>query len=170
MKAIQLKVLKTWVDRVLGGFVALAMAMAVLTVLWQVFSRYVLGAPSSFTDELVRYLLVWIGLLGGAYTAGQGQHLAIDLLPSQLEGCSRHLLDLLIHSLIFVFALAVLVIGGSHLMLLTLELGQTTSALGLPLGWVYLVLPLSGLLLMFYSALFVIERLHLLRGAAEGDL
>lgn len=164
-----MKRFKTLLDQALGGFVAFAMAVAVSTVLWQVFTRYVLGTPSSFTDELVRYLLIWIGLLGGAYAAGQGQHLAIDLLPAQLEGRARHLLDLLIQTMIFVFALSVLVIGGSHLMALTLELGQTTSALGLPLGWIYLVLPLSGLFLMFYSALFAAERLHLLRGAPEGE-
>jgi TRAP-type C4-dicarboxylate transport system permease small subunit len=62
--------LKTIIDRVLGGFLALAMALAVAAVLWQVFSRYVLADPSSFTDELVRYLMVWIGLLGAAYAAG----------------------------------------------------------------------------------------------------
>ena len=159
-----MKQLKRKVDQALGGFVALAMALAVATVLWQVFLRYVLADPISSTDELVRYLLIWIGLLGAAYAAGQRLHLAIDLLPAKLEGRSRHLLDLGVQTLIFVFALAVMVIGGSQLVRLTLMLGQTSAALGVPLGWVYLVLPLAGLFLMLYSALFAAERLHLLRG------
>lgn len=159
-----LPALKTRIDRLLGGFVALAMALAVATVLWQVFTRYVLDDPSSFTDELVRYLLIWIGLLGAAYAAGQRLHLAIDLLPSRLEGRSRHLLDLAVQALIFTFAGAVMVLGGLELVRLTLALGQTSAALGVPLGWVYLAAPLAGLFLMFYSSLFAAERLHLLRG------
>ncbi len=158
--------LKARIDQLLGGFVALAMALAVVTVLWQVFTRYVLGDPSSFTDELVRYLLIWIGMLGAAYAAGQRLHLAIDLLPSRLEGRSRHLLDLAVQALIFAFAAAVMVLGGLDLVRLTLALGQTSAALGVPLGWVYLVLPLAGLLLMFYSAVFAAERVHLLRGGS----
>ena len=159
-----MKRLKTKIDQWLGGFVALAMALAVATVLWQVFTRYVLGDPSSFTDELVRYVMIWIGMLGAAFAAGQRLHLAIDLLPSRLEGRSRHLLDLGIQVLIFAFASAVMLLGGLELVQLTLALGQTSAALGVPLGWVYLVLPLAGLFLMFYSALFAAERLHLLRG------
>lgn len=157
---------KSLIDRALGGFVALAMAVAVAAVLWQVFTRYVLGDPSSFTDELVRYLMVWIGLLGAAYAAGQRLHLAIDLVPAKLEGRARHLLDLAVQTLVAVFALAVLVAGGLGLVRLTFLLGQTSAALGVPLGAVYLALPLAGFFMVLYSGLFVAERLHLLRGGA----
>jgi TRAP-type C4-dicarboxylate transport system permease small subunit len=57
----------------------------------------------------------------------------------------------LIEACIFLFALSVLVIGGIHLVALTLTLGQTSAALHVHLGYVYLALPLSGLLMMFYS-------------------
>jgi TRAP-type C4-dicarboxylate transport system permease small subunit len=132
------------VDRALGWVLAALMGVAVVNVLWQVFTRFVLADPSSFTDELARYLLIWIGLLGASYAAGRQMHLAIDLLPTKLTG-------LLIEACIFLFALSVLVIGGIHLVVLTLMLGQTSAALHVPLGYVYLALPLSGLLMMFYS-------------------
>ena len=142
--------LKT-VDRLLGWFLVALMGGAVANVLWQVFTRFVLGDPSSFTDELSRYLLIWIGLLGAGYAAGRQQHLAIDLLPSKLSGRARFYVGALIECCIFLFALSVLVFGGSRLVLLTLSLGQTSAALHVPIGYVYLALPLSGLLIMFYS-------------------
>lgn len=146
------------VDRVLGWLLVALMGAAVLNVLWQVFTRFVLANPSSFTDELARYLLIWIGLLGASYAGGKQMHLAIDLLPTRLTGRPRFYLGLAIEACVFLFALWVLVIGGINLVVLTLTLGQTSAALHVALGHVYLALPLSGLLMMFYSVGAVAER------------
>ena len=145
------------VDRAVGWLLVALMGVAVLNVLWQVFTRFVIGDPSGFTDELARYLLIWIGLLGASYAAGRTMHLAIDLLPAKLTGRSRWYLNLVIEASVFLFALAVLVVGGINLVRLTLTLGQTSAALHVPLGYVYLVLPLSGLLMMFFSVAAVLR-------------
>jgi TRAP-type C4-dicarboxylate transport system permease small subunit len=55
------------------------MIMMVLNVAWQVLTRFVLQNPSSYTEELARYLLIWLGLLGAGYCVGQRSHLAIDI-------------------------------------------------------------------------------------------
>lgn len=156
--------LKARVDHLLGGALALLMGGLVLDVLWQVLTRFVLSSPSSFTDELARYLLIWVSLLGGAYTAGQRMHLAIDLLPTRLTGRARHAVGALIEGVVLLFALAVMVVGGARLVGLTLLLGQTSAALQIPLGYVYTVLPLSGALIAFYSLVFLDEHLRGLRG------
>ena len=156
--------LKAAVDRALGGVLAGLMGLLTLDVLWQVFTRFVLRDPSSFTDELARYLLIWVALLGGAYTAGQRMHLAIDLLPASLHGRRRHALGLLIEGVVLAFAVGVMVVGGARLVGLTLLLGQTSAALRVPLGYVYAVLPLSGALIAFYSLVFLGEHLRGLRG------
>lgn len=152
------------VSRALGWILVAIMGISVLNVLWQVFTRFVLSNPSSFTDELARFLLIWIGLLGAAYAAGNKMHLAIDLLPSKLEGRSRFLLGVVIEACVFLFALTVLVVGGTSLMALTLTLGQSSTALHIPIGYVYLALPLSGLLIMYYAVAAVLEQLAELRG------
>ena len=56
------------------------MSLLVIDVIWQVASRYILSSPSSFTDEMAGFLLIWTGLLGAAYVAGRNEHLAIDIL------------------------------------------------------------------------------------------
>ena len=139
------------IDALLEGLLVVLMTIMVLNVLWQVFTRFVLGSPSSYTEEIARYLLVWVGLLGAAYATGKQAHLAIEILPSRLANPNRHRLDLLIQVLIAGFAMTVLVVGGTQLVRLTLSLGQTSAALGIPLGYIYLVLPLSGLLILYYA-------------------
>jgi TRAP-type C4-dicarboxylate transport system permease small subunit len=156
------------VDRALGWLLVTLMGVAVLNVLWQVFTRFVLADPSSFTDELARYLLIWIGLLGASYAAGKQMHLAIDLLPSRLTRRPRFYVGLVIEACIFLFSLSVLVIGGMNLVALTLTLGQTSAALHVPLGYVYLALPLSGLLMMFYSIVAVAKNRAALGEAERG--
>ncbi|HEV2148374.1 MAG TPA: TRAP transporter small permease [Longimicrobiaceae bacterium] len=162
--------LKAAIDRVLGGVLAALMGVLVLDVLWQVFTRFVLRDPSSFTDELARYLLIWVALLGAAYTAGQRMHLAIDLLPASLRGRSRHAVGALIEGAVLLFALGVMGVGGARLVGLTLLLGQTSAALQVPLGWVYTVLPLSGALIAFYSLVFLGEHLRGRRGDSTASV
>lgn len=156
--------LRRLVDRFLAGFLVLLMFAAVINVLWQVFTRWVLNDPSSWTEELARYLLIWIGLLGSGYAAGKKMHLAIDLLPNSLEGRRRHLLEILIDGLIFAFAAFVMIIGGYRLMSLTLLMGQQSAALGIQLGWVYSVIPLSGAVIAFYAMVSMIERYQIGQG------
>ncbi|MEX2603130.1 MAG: TRAP transporter small permease subunit, partial [Gracilimonas sp.] len=90
-------------DRFLEHFLAGLMAIMLISVSWQVISRYLLGDASSFTDELARYLLIWVGLLGAAYASGQRLHLAIDILPSKLKGKKKYRLAIFINILIIFF-------------------------------------------------------------------
>ena len=129
----------------------------VIDVLWQVFSRYVLNSPSSFTDELAGYLLIWVSLLGAAYVAGKKEHLAIDLLLQKSPPARQRILNIIIQSVIIGFAATVLVIGGSWLVYTRFYLGVKSAALQVPLGYVYIVLPLSGLIIIFYSIHHLID-------------
>lgn len=154
-----LDTIKTKVDSVLKWVLVIIMSAMTLNVLWQVFTRFILKNPSSFTEELARYMLVWVGILGAGYVAGQKMHLAIDLLLTKLTGNKKSYLEILIQSLILIFAFFVMVIGGIRLVQITLTLKQISAALQIPLGYVYLVIPASGILIMFYSLTFIVDEL-----------
>jgi TRAP-type C4-dicarboxylate transport system permease small subunit len=139
------------IDKLLGWLVTIFMGVLVLNVLWQVASRFLVGHPSSFTDELAGFLLIWVGLLGAAYATGQKQHLAIDLISAKLSEHKKKILNTVIDSLIMIFALIILVGGGSNLVFITFYLNQISSALQIPIGFVYTVLPLSGLFICYYA-------------------
>ena len=127
------------------------MSVLVIDVLWQVFSRYVLNAPSSYTDELAGFLLIWVGVVGAAYVAANREHLAIDLLLQRSSPERKFKLELIIGVCIILFSFFVLIIGGSWLAYTRFYLSVKSSALGMPLGVVYLVLPLSGILITYFD-------------------
>lgn len=145
-----MKMLRIAIDRLLGGLICALMAAMVLNVLWQVFTRFVLRQPSSFTEELARYMMIWVGLLGSAYATGKKSHLALDLLTARLGGARKRLSEFVVHSIVLLFALAVMVGGGGRLVWIQLSLGQQSAALQWKLGYVYLAVPIAGVLIVFY--------------------
>lgn len=146
------------VDSALFKSLVFLMAVMVLNVLWQVASRYIFKSPSNFTDELSRYLLIWVSLLGASYVAGKKLHLAIDIIPQKLEGKNERNLNILINVLVALFSLFVMVWGGINLVYITLKLDQISSTLNIPLGYVYVAVPLSGLLIIYYSIVNLFEK------------
>jgi TRAP-type C4-dicarboxylate transport system permease small subunit len=152
-----MKSLRLALDRLLGGVICVLMAGMVLNVLWQVFTRFVIKNPSSFTEELARYMMIWVGLLGSAYATGRKSHLALDLITAQLAGARKRASELFIHAVVLVFALGVMVGGGGRLVYIQLTLGQQSAALQWKTGYVYLAVPLAGAFIAFYSVLALID-------------
>ncbi len=142
---------------ILERILVVIMAVMVINVLWQVGSRYLLQSPSSFTDELARYLLIWLSMLGASYVTGKRMHLSIDLLAQRSSLERRKKLNTLIYSVVAIFAFLVMVVGGSRLVYVVSSLGQTSPALEVPLSIVYIVLPIGGLIIIYYS---IINILH----------
>lgn len=149
--------MKSRIDKILEPVLISLLTIMLLSVLWQVFSRYLLKEPSSFTEELARFMLIWIGTLGAAYAAGLKLHLAITLFPSKLSEDGQKKLQLLLNALVIIFAVTVFCIGGSRLVYITQVLGQKSPALGLPLFYVYSIIPISGLLIIAYKAIEIFE-------------
>lgn len=150
--------LRKKVDQILGMTLATIMGIMILNVLWQVFTRFVVGTPSSFTDELARYLMIWVGVLGAAYISGRRMHVAIDLLPTKLNKEGQTKLKIFVNCIIIIFCLGALVIGGLRLVYITFTLGQYSPALQIPLAVVYLVIPISGILIIYYKLSDIINK------------
>ena len=151
MNKPEIMMLRKIVDKALEWVLVFLLSILVLDVLWQVASRYVLSSPSSYTDELAGYLLIWVGLLGAAYVAGKREHLAIDILIQRSSPKRKLRLEIVISILVILFSVSVLIIGGVWLVYTRFYLSVKSAALGMPLGFVYLVLPLSGLLIAYFD-------------------
>jgi TRAP-type C4-dicarboxylate transport system permease small subunit len=152
-----MKRLTDGITRILSVLLIFLMAAMVLDVTWQVFTRFILRDPSGFTEELAGFLLIWIGLLGASYAYYVKAHLGIDVLTSGLTGAKRKTSEILVAGIVFLFALFVLVIGGWRLADLAFTLKQISPVMGVPMGVVYMVLPVTGILFMYYSVYYMSE-------------
>lgn len=144
-------------DFILSWFLIGLTVIMVLDVSWQVFSRFVIRDPSSFTEELATFLLIWIGLLGSAYALRQKAHLGIDILTIKMSPKLRFIWEFVIYAVVIIFASLVLIWGGIRLVNITLYLNQISAALRVKMGYVYTVVPITGFLLVLYSIYFMVE-------------
>ena len=143
--------LRHTVDRSVRFLLVVLMSAIVIDVLLQVFSRYLFNAPMGFTDELAGFLLIWLGLLGAAYATGEKQHLAIDLISVRVSPASQRRLAVVVTLMVVLFAVAVLIVGGVWLVYTGFLFGQLSASLQLSLGYVYLIVPIAGVLIAYYS-------------------
>jgi len=148
------RVIRTFDTALRWALVALAVFM-VATVTWQVVSRYVFRAPSSLTEEIARFQLIWLGLLGAVYTFRNRMHVGIDILVGALKGRARIAAELASLIACVTFAVLILIIGGGKLVVLTHELNQTSAALGIRMSWVYSIIPISGVLWVLYGVYYM---------------
>jgi TRAP-type C4-dicarboxylate transport system permease small subunit len=155
--------LKAWLVKGLELTVMTVMVFLVVDVVWGVFTRYVIRHPSSWTEELARMLLIWVGLLGASIGVIRKSHLGVDFLVNKLSERHKIAAELVVYLLIAVFAAIVLVYGGYRLVSLTLTTSQPSPALNIQWGHVYLALPISGFFIIIFSIERMIEQFCLLR-------
>jgi TRAP-type C4-dicarboxylate transport system permease small subunit len=141
----------TFLNKAIENLLVIIFGALVLDVVWQVASRYLIGQSSSFTEEFARFALIWLAILGAAYINGQPSgHLSMDFLVDKLSPAQQRTRRQRIQYFMILFAVVVMIIGGGNLVYITLKLGQTSPALHVPLGYVYAIVPVSGLLIVYF--------------------
>ena len=155
------------INRVLSTLCVALSSFLVICVVWQVLSRYILNTPSTYTDEIARFLFIWVGLMGAAYALGQKKHLAIDLLVSKFENSplNQNRLQLIINLISVVFATVIMCYGGFKLVMDSVNNGQISPVLGIQMGLVYLAIPLSGCFMLLYLLRDIVDNIHNINSA-----
>jgi TRAP-type C4-dicarboxylate transport system permease small subunit len=134
------------------GWLAIGVFLVlVVDVLLGVFSRKILGDQIRWTEELARFLLVWISFLGGAIAYIDDKHLGVDLLVDKLEIQARRLSRVVTHGLVFGFSLFVMGVGGTKLVIDRFDAGQLLPALQIDKAWFYMAVPISGYLIALFA-------------------
>lgn len=139
---------KQVVDKVVSLLCILLVGLMTLLVTWQVASRYLFNSPSAISEVLARYLFIWLVLIGGAYVFGLREHMAITFMRDKLPRKICLSLEIVGELATSIFALLVLTLGGYIGM--SRQMAQLDSALQIPIGVIYIAIPLSGAMTLFY--------------------
>lgn len=143
------------IDLVLSWACAALFALMVIVGTYQIVVRYFFNSPSTVSEELLTYSFTWMALLASAYVFGKRDHMRMGFIAEKLTGTPRKVLEIIIEILIMFLAGSVMVYGGWNIMGLTMT--QVTASLGVPMGVIYTVVPLSGILIVIYSILNIVD-------------
>lgn len=149
-------------NKVLGVITAILMMVMVLGCCWQVVTRFILNNPSKYTEEFLRYALIWLTMLGMPYAYGQDKHLAINLVTKTFRVKNLLATKIMIEVIVLILSVFVLIMGG--VMVTINSVGQISPAMQLPMPIYYACLPISGILMCFYCITRLIEFATELKG------
>lgn len=160
MKALR-KVLDTILNVLAGGSLAI---MTILTT-YQVITRYIFNAPSTWSEELVGFLFGCATMFGAAVVSGERGHMNIPVVVDLLKPGPKKMLLIFAEVVSLIFSAIILVFGGFQVS--ALAMGQMTSSLGVPVGTFYWSMPICGILMVVYSIMNIIE---IAQGTSEAAL
>lgn len=151
---------KNVLDLVLKSVCVVLFAVLVVDVSWQVIARQVLNSPSGWSEELATYLFIWMALFGSALVFGERGHIAVDFAVRRLPEKVQIAVTVVVQLAILTFTGLVLVWGGYRISSLAWD--QNLPGLPVSVGVLYSALPISGILVAFYTLYHLIR---ILRGA-----
>lgn len=143
------------IDLVLSSACVIIFALMVCIGTYQIVTRFFFNSPSTVSEELLTYSFTWMSLLAAAYVFGKRDHMRMGFLADKLTGTRRKVLEIVIELLIMLLAGSVMTYGGMNIMKLTMT--QKTASLGIPMGVIYTVVPLAGILIVVYCVLNIID-------------
>lgn len=143
------------IDLVLSSACAVIFAAMVVIGTYQIITRFVFRRPSTVSEELLTYSFTWMALLASAYVFGKRDHMRMGFAADKLGKGSQKVLNIISEILIMILAGSVMIYGGVTIMDLTMT--QSTASLGIPMGVVYTIIPLSGVLIVVYSILNLVD-------------
>lgn len=133
------------VDKAMRCIMAIAMLSLVVVGTWQIFTRWILNDPSTWSDEFMRYMLIIASMIGAGYCFYTDKHLALDLLSSKAKGPVKTVLTVFQECCILFFVIYVFIYGGGRM-----AMGATnvSSVMHIPFRVLYMILPITGFIVV----------------------
>ncbi|WP_202619136.1 TRAP transporter small permease [Ornithinimicrobium cavernae] len=156
MNSIALRLLRALdgLNTVVGWLMALCLGLMTVLISWQVFARFVLGNSLTFSEEVSRFLMIWLTMLGAAYAVRRGSLLAVDLVPELLRGRARFVVNLAAHAVSLVFYVVLAFYGWNIAQAVAF---QSAPATGVSMFWPMFALCAGGALCLVNTVGVVVE-------------
>ena len=149
---------KGLMDKILSAVCALLLLFMTALATYQVASRYIFKNPSTMSEDLLSYSFVWVSLLGTALVFGQKDHMSLTLFSDKFTGKGKLALSVFTELLIISTAVVVFLFGGRIFM--GVGALQMSPTLNIQMNWVYVILPVTGVLIIIYNIINIIHSIQ----------
>ena len=154
-------------NKIIEVIIAVLIVLMVLGNFWQIFTRFVLNNAADWTEEFLRYSLIWLTMLGVPYAYGKNQHIAIEFITSKFSKKGKAADEIFIQILILLISVFVMIVGG--IMVTKNAVGQVSAALNMPMQFYYLGVPVCGVLMIIYTIPKLVENIKALGDGKNGE-
>lgn len=123
--------------------------------LYQIITRYVFNSPSTVSEELLTFAFTWMALLSASLVFGKREHMRMEFVANLFKGKAAIILNIVSEVLVLIFSVLVLIYGGIAITKLTSI--QITASLGVPMSFIYVIVPISGVLTVLFNIMNLSE-------------
>ena len=135
------------VNRIEDGLILALLVVIVVSVFLQVFFRYILQDPLSWTEELARSCLIWLTFIGSALAIRAKGHFVLEIVTSRLPGRTRIIWEL---SLMIIIAVFLIVMIYNGIIMLPMLSTQVSASLQIPMSYIYLAISIGSSFMLFH--------------------
>jgi len=129
--------------------ILLVVAM-MLSLSWQVFTRFVIKVPSIWTEEVARGVFIYLVMIGASLGVKNSVHFGMTMLCDKLDGRARDLYQrFVINGIIMMAAIFLLYYGYEFTVAYGLK--RVSPTFLIPMAWVFGIVPISGALMILFS-------------------
>lgn len=156
-----MQALRKVLDKSIMSFCVFLFMMMTVIGSYQIITRYFFNSPSTISEELITYSFTWLSILSASYVFGQRGHLCMAFVYNKFTGAKRVYLDMFSEILVIITAVLLLIYGGY--VMAAQNMSQLTASLGVNMGLMYAVLPLSGVIILVYGILNIADMVKKLK-------
>lgn len=156
-----MKALKNSLNKILEVICIGLFAFITILGTYQIITRYVFNSPSTISEELLTFSFTWLALLASALVFGKRDHMRMEFVANLFKGKAAVMLSIFSELMILIFAVIVLIYGGTQITKLTTM--QITASLGVKMSYIYVIVPISGCLTALYSVINIFEEISKLK-------
>lgn len=159
---------KRILDKIMEWLCILLFIFMILVGSYQIITRYFFDAPSTISEELLTYTFTWLALIAASYVFGKRDHMRMAFFAERFSPRTQLVLGIVSEVIILLFTVAVLLYGGIRITSLTMS--QSSASLGIPMGYIYSILPATGVITTLYNLYNICELTRRVRrGGQEGE-
>jgi hypothetical protein len=150
-----METIKNFITRALEIICIILFVFITIIGTYQIVTRYIFNSPSTKSEELLTYSFTWLALLAASLVFGKRDHMRMGYFAGKFSIKAQKAFGIISEILILLFSAIVLVYGGISITKLTST--QITASLGVPMSYIYIILPISGIITIFYNIINIIE-------------
>ena len=146
---------RKYLDKILEIVCVLIFVFITIVGCYQIITRYVFNSPSTISEELLVFSFTWLSLLASALVFGKKEHMRMSFLADKITGVKAIYLGIITEIIVFIFTIVVMVYGGIEITKLTMT--QITASLGIVMGYIYIIIPITGVIILIYNILNIAD-------------
>lgn len=156
-----LQTVRKIMDKTIVGFCVILFMLMTIVGTYQIVTRYFFNSPSTYSEEFITYSFTWLSILAASVVFGQRGHLCMAFVYNKFIGKTRVYADIFSEVLVILTAALLLIYGG--LIMAQQNMTQLTASLGVPMGLMYAVLPIAGIIILVYGILNICDMIAKLK-------